>query len=90
MRSSATLGASPEIHDALNDVIHDVFARQDEIERGPEILKALRAGSLPTTEVPWHESHLVQPSDFFATADEKEAVREWEATGHGREVGSHR
>jgi hypothetical protein len=23
-------------------VIHDVFARQDEIERGPEILKALR------------------------------------------------
>jgi carbon starvation protein len=53
-------------------------------------IKALRAGSLPTTEVPWHESHLVQPSDFFATADEKEAVREWEAAGHGREVGSHR
>jgi hypothetical protein len=42
LRSSATLGASPEIHDALSDVIHDVFARQDEIERGPEILKALR------------------------------------------------
>jgi carbon starvation protein len=53
-------------------------------------IKALRAGSLPTTEVPWQESHLVQPSDFFATADEKEAVREWEAAGHGREVGSHR
>jgi len=42
LRSSATLGASPEIHDALSDVIHDVFARQDEIERGPQILKALR------------------------------------------------
>ncbi|QRN92955.1 radical SAM protein [Archangium violaceum] len=42
LRSSATLGASPEIHDALSDVIHDVFARQDEVERGPEVLKALR------------------------------------------------
>jgi 7,8-dihydro-6-hydroxymethylpterin dimethyltransferase len=42
LRSSATLPASPEIHDALLDVIHDVFARQDEIERGPDILKALR------------------------------------------------
>lgn len=42
LRSSATLGASPEIHDAMMDVIHDVFARQDEIERGPDILKALR------------------------------------------------
>ena len=29
-------GASPEIHDALHEVIHDVFARQDEIERGPD------------------------------------------------------
>jgi uncharacterized radical SAM superfamily Fe-S cluster-containing enzyme len=42
LRSSATLGASPEIHDAMNDVIHDVFARQDEIDRSDEILKALR------------------------------------------------
>jgi uncharacterized radical SAM superfamily Fe-S cluster-containing enzyme len=42
LRSSATLGASPEIHDALEEVIHDVFARQDEVERGPDILKALR------------------------------------------------
>ncbi len=42
LRSSATLPASPEIHDAMLDVIHDVVARQDEIERGPEILKALR------------------------------------------------
>ncbi len=42
LRSSATLGASPEIHDAMTDVIHDVFARQDEIPRGGEILQALR------------------------------------------------
>ena len=42
LRSSATLGASPEIHDTLQEVIHDVFARQDEIEHGPAILKSLR------------------------------------------------
>jgi uncharacterized radical SAM superfamily Fe-S cluster-containing enzyme len=43
LRSSATLPANGEINDALHEVIHDVFARQDEIERGPEILTALRA-----------------------------------------------
>lgn len=42
LRSSATLGASPEMEQALQDVIYDVFARQDEVERGPEILNALR------------------------------------------------
>ena len=42
LRSSATLGASPEIHDAMNDVIHDVFANQDEIPQSQEILGALR------------------------------------------------
>jgi uncharacterized radical SAM superfamily Fe-S cluster-containing enzyme len=42
LRSSATLGAAPEIHDALQDVIHDVYARQDEITSGPAILRALR------------------------------------------------
>ncbi len=42
LRSSATLPATPEVEDALTDVIHDVFARQDEIPRGPEILAALR------------------------------------------------
>jgi hypothetical protein len=42
LRSSATLASSPEIHDAMDEVIHDVFARQDEIPRGPEILRALR------------------------------------------------
>src|SRR6478735_3451636 len=43
-------------------------------------IKAVRAGGLPTTEVPAVPSELVAPSDFFATAEEKEAVREWEAS----------
>jgi uncharacterized radical SAM superfamily Fe-S cluster-containing enzyme len=42
LRSSATLPASPEIADALVDVIHDVWARQEQIPRGPQILAALR------------------------------------------------
>ena len=42
LRSSATLPASPEIEQAMNDVMYDVYARQDEIERSPEILAALR------------------------------------------------
>ena len=46
-------------------------------------VKALRAGGLPTTEVPKVESALVAPSDFFATAEEKEAVRRWEAERRG-------
>ncbi|WP_428268334.1 radical SAM protein [Haliangium sp.] len=42
LRSSATLPASPEMHDILHEVIHEVFARSDEIERGDDVLKALR------------------------------------------------
>ncbi len=42
LRSSATLPANAEIHEALHEVIHDVFSRSDEIERGPEVLAALR------------------------------------------------
>ncbi|NPC95561.1 carbon starvation CstA family protein [Nocardioides sp. zg-DK7169] len=41
-------------------------------------VRAARAGGLPTTEVPYTPSHLVAPSDFFATPEEKAAVREWE------------
>jgi carbon starvation protein len=43
-------------------------------------VKAVRAGGLPTTEVPKQPSHLVAPSSFFPTKEEKEAVREWEAS----------
>jgi carbon starvation protein len=48
----------------------------------PIWLRAARAGGLPTTEVPKVESEIVAPSDFFATKEEKEAVREWEASRH--------
>jgi len=50
--------------------------------------RALPAGGLPTTEVPKQESRLVAPSDFFATAEEKEAVREWEAARGGELTGT--
>jgi carbon starvation protein len=49
-------------------------------------VKAARAGSLPTTEVPATESHIVAPTDFFATKEEKQAVAEWEAS-RGEPVG---
>jgi carbon starvation protein len=46
-------------------------------------VKAIRAGGLPTTEVPATPSDIVAPADFFATKEEKKAVREWEAS-HNR------
>ena len=52
--------------------------------------KAIRAGGLSTTEVPKQPSHLVAPSDFFATKQEKEAVREWESAERERLVGGRR
>ena len=55
----------------------------------PIWIRAWRSGGLPTTEVPYHRSDLVAPSDFFATAEEKAAVREWEAA-HPDLVGGHR
>ena len=53
----------------------------------PIWVKAAKAGGLPTTEVPRETSHLVAPSDFIATKEEKEAVREYEQSelsGSGR------
>jgi carbon starvation protein len=41
--------------------------------------RALRAGSLPTTEVPAEPSRIVAPSSFVATSEEKAAVAAWEA-----------
>ena len=52
--------------------------------------KAARAGGLPTTEVPKQPSHLVAPSDFFATKEEKVAVREHEAAQHSLTGGGRR
>ncbi len=54
----------------------------------PIWVKAWRAGGLPTTEAPKEPSRVVAPSDFFATREEKEAVREWEASRHREPVGS--
>lgn len=42
LRSSATLPANAEVEEALHELVHDVFANQDQLERGPEILAALR------------------------------------------------
>lgn len=42
LRSSATLPASAEVQDAMQDIIHDVFANEDTIPRAKEILAALR------------------------------------------------
>jgi carbon starvation protein len=47
-------------------------------------VRAIRAGSLPTTEVPHTPSEIVAPADFFATADEKRAVAAWEAERRDR------
>jgi carbon starvation protein len=43
-------------------------------------VRAVRAGGLPTTEVPHTPSRIVAPSDFVATAEERRAVRDWEAS----------
>jgi carbon starvation protein len=42
-------------------------------------VRAIRAGSLPTTEVPHTPSDLVAPAGLLATAEEKKAVAAWEA-----------
>jgi carbon starvation protein len=46
----------------------------------PIWVKAWKNSGLPTTEVPHQPSQLVAPSDFFATAEEKRAVRDYEAS----------
>ena len=53
------------------------------------VARALRAGSLPTTEVPHQPSALVEPAGLFPTAEEKRALAEHQrlagaGAGHGR------
>jgi carbon starvation protein len=67
----------------VNGVLQAVFALLTltvVLSAIPVWVRAVRSGGLPTTEVPHHPSELVAPSDFFATKEEKEAVREWEAS----------
>ena len=54
------------------------------------VVRALRAGGLPTTEVPATPSEIVAPSDFFATPEEKAALAAWEAEQGRDPVGSGR
>lgn len=42
LRNSASLPALPEIERALQDVVYDLFARQDEVPEAKGVLKALR------------------------------------------------
>jgi carbon starvation protein len=44
----------------------------------PVWIKASKLGELPTTEAPYEPSHLVAPAEIFATALEKQAVRDYE------------
>jgi carbon starvation protein len=53
-------------------------------------IRAIQAGGLPTTEVPKEPSNIVAPSGFFATKEEKEAVRQWEQASGSEFVGGHR
>jgi carbon starvation protein len=46
----------------------------------PVWIKAAKLGRLPTTEVPSQPSHLVAAGEIFATAQEKQAIREYEAS----------
>ncbi|WP_229054453.1 carbon starvation CstA family protein [Aeromicrobium sp. Leaf350] len=65
-----------------NGVLQTIFALLVIIIVANAVLiwvRAIRAGSLPTTEVPHTESTIVAPADFIPTAEEKKAVAAWEA-----------
>ena len=67
----------------VNGVLQAVFALLTLIvvlSAIPVWVRAVRSGGLATTEAPHEPSHLVAPADFFATAEEKQAVREHEAS----------
>ncbi len=52
----------------------------------PIWIKAVKAGGLPTTEAPHEPSTLVVAAEIFTTADEKQAIRDYE--DHQRELAS--
>lgn len=53
-------------------------------------VRAIKAGSLPTTEVPHTPSQIVAPADFIATREEKETVAAWEKERDPSRVGGRR
>ncbi|MGH3333271.1 MAG: carbon starvation CstA family protein [Nocardioidaceae bacterium] len=70
----------------VNGVLQATFAVLVLVVVGNAVLvwvRAARAGGASTTEVPAEPSSIVAPSDFFATKEEKEAVRAWEADRGG-------
>ncbi|MGY1803894.1 carbon starvation CstA family protein [Blastococcus sp. SYSU D00922] len=74
----------------LNGILQAVFALLVLVVAGHAavvIARAIRAGGLPTTEEPFVESRLVEPSGLFPTAEEKRAIAEHErlvGAGRGR------
>jgi carbon starvation protein len=67
----------------VDGVLMAVFALLTLIVIGSAIpvwIKASKLGGLATTEVPRQPSHLVAAAEIFATTQEKEAVREYEAS----------
>jgi carbon starvation protein len=46
----------------------------------PVWVKAVKLGGLPTTEIPRQPSHLVDAAEIFATPQEKEAIRDYQAS----------
>jgi carbon starvation protein len=83
LKPAKTMGEMQQIvtNSTVDGVLAALFAVLTLIVIGSAIpvwIKAANSGGLPTTEVPHELSHLVAPSDFFATAKEKQAVREYE------------
>jgi carbon starvation protein len=83
LKPAKTMGEMQQIvtNSTVDGVLAALFAVLTLIVIGSAIpvwIKAANSGGLPTTEVPHELSHLVAPSDFFATAKEKQAVRECE------------
>lgn len=59
LRSSAVLPATRDVEDALQDTMYEVFAHQDEIPDGPEILVALKrmlSAMFPGRAMSWRET----------------------------------
>ncbi len=72
----------------VNGVLQSAFALLVLVVVGNAVLvwvRAVRAGSLPTTEVPAQRSQIVAPAGFVATAEEKQEALDWEARRRERD-----
>ena len=67
----------------VDGVLMAVFALLTLVVIGSAIpvwVKAAKLGGLSTTEVPYQPSHLVDAAEIFATPQEKEAIRDYQAS----------